>query len=252
MQLSERIGDALGRALAPVFTAVSRGRHARTFHPWGDLVRASAAPISSGSEPLEALGRALAGNALVRFSNALWKAARWPDALGCAISLIDPDGTPAQHLLFATIRRPWTMPFAPFSTMVGDYLANDYFAVSPFRAPGLDRIWLRLRSAHAPAKGLVDWAARRHRLSAAIDDGKGSLELGAATSPWGPFVPFARIELEALMVADPATLKFDPFLTGRGLHPIGFIHALRHGAYAGSRAGRHERAPLRLATTPRP
>ncbi len=234
MQLSERLGTALGRAIAPLFASTSRGRHARTFHPWGDLVRITVEPVPVDELRLVRLGRALAGQGIARFSNALWKAARWPDALGCAIALHDPK----QHLLFATIQRPWTTLLAPFSTHVENYLANDFFAVSPFRAPGLDRIWLRLHPEHPPPPGRHDWRERRARLQHAIASGEATLELAASPRPRGPFTAFARVTAHELYGADPPALVFDPFVNDRGVEPIGFIHALRKGAYAGSWRGR--------------
>ncbi|MBK7857496.1 MAG: hypothetical protein IPJ65_02500 [Archangiaceae bacterium] len=239
MDFAEHAGDALGRAVGPVFAAISRGRHSRTFHPRGDLARATIEPLLAQSSPLTALGRRLAGAGLIRFSNALWKHGRWPDALGCALACLDERGEAEQHLLFATIRRPWTMPFAPFTTAVGNYLANDYFAVSPFDAAGVSRIWLRLSPVRRATEQGRPWRERRNLLEDAISLGDAALLLSAAPGPWKPFVPFARITPTELLSADPPGLKFDPFLDRRGLTPVGFVHALRHGAYAGSRDGRH-------------
>jgi hypothetical protein len=234
VQLSERLGTALGRAIAPLFATTSRGRHARTFHPRGDLARITVEAMPVGDEALARLGRALTGEGIARFSNAFWKVAAWPDALGCAIALHEPK----QHLLFATIKRPWTTLLAPFSTHVENYLANDFFAVSPFRAPSLDRIWLRLHPEHAPPPGRHDWRERRARLQAAIASKAANLELAASPRPRGPFTAFARVTVLELYGADPPALVFDPFENGRGLEPVGFIHALRKGAYAGSWRGR--------------
>lgn len=159
MKTSERVGELLGELSGPMFKAVSHARGARTFHPRGDLVRVSMGPLHprghEWSVALTRLGEALAGPGLLRLSNALWKSERWPDALGAALAFVDEKGRPDQHLLMATIRRPWTMPFAPFGTNVSDYLANDYFGVSPFSAVGLPWMWLRLhpeeRSSAEPA-----------------------------------------------------------------------------------------------------
>ena len=256
MTPSERIGNRLGQMIAPLVNRVSHWREARTFHPRGDLARAHVDAIGAGA--LAPLGHALQGTALVRFSNALWKAARWPDALGCAISFGEPNADDEQHLLFATIRRPWTMPFSPFTTNVGHYLANDYFAVSPFEVPALtERRWLRITpEVKAAAPKASRWAERRDALSRSIDRGTATLLLQASSSPWGPWESAARIRLTELIAGDPPALAFDPFVDGRGVVPTGFIHAIRLGAYAGSRRGRaapapeavlHQAEPLRRA-----
>jgi hypothetical protein len=146
--VGERVGVALGWAAAPVFAVVSWARRARTFHPRGDAYLADVTPLPGGG----ALGEALAGFALVRFSGALWKS-RWEhlDVLGCALRFrrredasTAPDAGD-QDLLLATILRPWTMGLAPFTTDASDYLDNLYYAVSPFDVPGFGRAFLRLR-----------------------------------------------------------------------------------------------------------
>lgn len=250
MGSSERLGSIVGELSAPVFKRVSHARHARTFHPRGDLVRVRFEGVAlAGTDwlnALRALGSRLSGEGVARFSSALWKAPRWPDALGCAFAFVDARGHVDQHLLLATIRRPWTMPFAPFLTRVHDYLANDYFAVSPFTAPGLEKLWLRLHpepgpTAHypnsSPKGATTPGKTRRERLARQVDEHR-ALSLEASSSPWGPWTSFLLVTLGQLEAGDPPGLEFHPFLDGRGLVPRGFIHSLRHGAYAGSQAGR--------------
>lgn len=206
-------------------------------------MRALAPGGSPWAEALGRLGDRLTGQGLLRLSNALWKSAHWPDALGCALAFVDDEGRPEQHLLMATIRRPWTMPFAPFATKVHDYLSNDYFAVSPYSAPGLPWMWLRLhpqgRSPEAPE------LTRRELLMQQVEQHR-SLLLQGSESPWGPWTPFLRVSLREVLPGDPPGFEFDPFLDGRGLVPRGFVNALRKGAYAGSRKGRSPSHPAGL------
>ena len=242
MKSSERIGQVLGQVVAPAFAAVSGARGARTFHPRGDLAFAHVRPAEQSALP--DLARVLVGPAFVRFSSALWKSPRWPDVLGCALGFTRKGRSlkADQHLLFATIRRPWTMPFAPFTTAVGDYLANTYFGVSPFHAPGAERVYLKL--APQRARETAEWnsAPRQQRLAHDIESGHARLSLEAAPGPRGPWLPVVVIELFALAGEDPTDLRLDPFLDSRGVVPYGFVHALRHGAYAGSQAGRSHAA----------
>ena len=90
-----------------------------------------------GSPALADLASSLAGPALVRWSSAWWKRGDRTDVLGCAIRFgSDPfHAVPQpgdQDLLLATIRRPWSMAFAPWTTDFHDFLANHYYGVSPF------------------------------------------------------------------------------------------------------------------------
>jgi len=222
----ERAGEAMGVLAAPMFALTTALRRARTFHPRGDCADADVT-VAHGVPPQHrALAQRLSGNAFVRFSDALTKKkARWPDVLGCAVRFGGDSDDPAvdgdQDLLFATIRRPWTMPLSPFTTKVQDYLANDYFAVSPFSVPG-----------ERPSR---DGGRPFER---AIANGSAAFTLGIANGPWGPFAPLVTIQLVSVRLTDPATLRFDPFRSGRGIEPHGFVHSLRRGVYGASQRAR--------------
>ncbi len=242
---SSRAGVAVGWVIGPLFGLTSWLRRSRTFHPRGAVYHAWAAQHPAVAQELSPLAERLTGGALVRFSGALWKRAESvPDVLGCAIRLRDgnsgdsDDAAPAegdQDLLFATIRRPWTMPFAPFTTAVHDYLANDYFAVSPFDA-GLPRsVYLRLHPVEANREG---GGSRKDRLARAVARHDAVLELEASYGPFGPWAPLITLVLQRPARVDPERLRFRPFRSGRGLMPRGFVHSLRVGVYALSQGAR--------------
>jgi hypothetical protein len=242
-------GLIAGYAVAPLFALVSFLRQARTFHPRGPCFHASVQKDDAAPAELGPLAERLLGQALVRFSGALWKRARaLPDVLGCAVRFRrhDTDDASAeaddQDLLFATIRRPYTMLFSPFTTRVDDYLANDYFAVSPFDV-GLSRpVYFRLTPQGAvPAAG----ETRDQRLITRVERAGARLRLELAASPFGPWTPLLSIALQRLSHVDGEALRFRPFRQGRGLHPRGFIHALRLGVYVLS-----QRARPRLGSGP--
>lgn len=241
-----RLGFAAGWLVAPIFFATSMLRHARTFHPSGPTFHAIVTRHPGVPEELATLADRLEGRALVRFSGALWKRARrTPDVLGVAIRLRrDALDTPEpaaddQDLLFATIRRPWTMGLAPFTTKAEDYLANDYFAVSPFDAPERERLFFRLHPAHLSSS---TEGTREERLGAEVERGGATLDIEVGARPFGPWSPIATIALEREAKVDGEALRFLPFRHGRGLRPRGFIHALRAGVYALSQRARPEHA----------
>lgn len=275
----ERAGEVMGVAAAPFFAMTSALRRARTFHPRGDCADADVSIADGVPQQYRVLAERLSGNAFVRFSDALTKKkARWPDVLGCAIrfggDVDDPAVDGDQDLLLATIKRPWTMPFSPFTTRVNDYLDNDYFAVSPFsvatsRAGGNGtaepRVYFRLRpiskepgalitteSPTGPISSLRASSAksrrsrseqRRRRFERAIANGSAVFTLGIAHGPWGPFAPLVRVQLVSVRLTDPASLRFDPFRSGRGIEPHGFVHALRRGVYGASQRARTLKTP---------
>jgi hypothetical protein len=240
------VGTALGRAAgwaaAPFFAAVSFARRARTFHPRGPVFHAEVSPHATVPSHLRALGERLSGPALVRFSGALWKKTESvPDVLGCALRVrrtkeetAEPAGDD-QDLLFATIRRPWTMPFSPLTTNRRDYLANDYFAVSPFDV-GLEHdVYLRL---HPERHSTTHEGTRSDRLARAVMRGEARLVLEAAQKPFGPWTPVAAVVIERDAAVDGEALRYRPFREGRGVRPRGFVHALRKAVYPASQSAR--------------
>jgi hypothetical protein len=214
------------------------------FHPMGLLCVARVEAVTH--DPVaRAVAERLGSAALVRWSSAWWKQREWLDVLGCALrftneprSLIAAAGD--QDLLFATIRRPWTLAFSPLSTRYHDFLANNYYAVSPFEVAGLGRIEWRIR----PEPQLLH-GSRSQKLRDAVLGGNAALTL--EWSPYRPpwrafddrtFQPLARITLSELLEDDPQRLRFDPFRAGRGVQPVGFIHGLRRASYAASQLAR--------------
>jgi hypothetical protein len=242
--LAEPLGRVAGLALAPWTAAASALRRGRTFHPAGVVVRGEVEAIARG--PWARLGRALEGHALVRLSAALFRGRSWPDVLGCAVRFTRTRPVDAgaregdQDLLTATIRRPWTMAFSPFTTDRTDHLANDFFGVSPFRVDEGVVEW-RLR----PERPSPPGADRVRRLEAAMAAGAAHLVVGVRRWPGvlvvgdtPPFEPVARIRLVEPIDVDQDALRFDPFRTGRGVVPTGFVHGLRKAAYAASQRAR--------------
>jgi hypothetical protein len=238
-------GVVFGWALSPAFGLASFARQSRVLHPRGVTYRATVLTHDKAPLELRGLGRRLSGPALIRFSAALWKSREdWPDVLGCAIRLRGDErdtaeaGADDQDILFATIQRPWTMPFAPFMTNVRDYLGNDYLGVSPFDA-GLDqRLYLRLRPDH---RARFQQGNRATRLAREVEKGRANLTLGASEGPYGPWLPVASISIQRVAHVDGEALRFHPFRQGRGIRPLGFVHGLRRGPYASSQAARPRR-----------
>ncbi|HWA74063.1 MAG TPA: hypothetical protein VG937_17090 [Polyangiaceae bacterium] len=215
------------------------------FHPAGILCRARVEIVTE--EPhLRAVAERLQGSALVRLSSALWKAHEWPDVLGCAlrfsenIERVVPLASD-QDLLLATIRRPWTLPFAPLSTRYQDFFENCYYAVSPFEVPPLGRVEWRL----VPEPGSSSELHREDRLLHRLAAGTANflLECARYRSPWKafderPFRPVVRVRALEVSELDQEALRFDPFQAGRDLTPVGFVHSLRRATYASSQQAR--------------
>ena len=205
------------------------------FHPEGVVYRAGVEAIP-GRFP--GFSRRLEGSALLRLSTAWWRGGtEWMDALGIALRLGKDPGVSArpgdQDLLFATIRSPWTTPFAPLTTEQHDFLANDYYAVSPFDVAGVGRAKLRLVSSR-PRR--LRSRKREQRLAEAVERAEAWLRLEMkAGAAWEPV---AHIVLEERIEVDQQRLRFSPFRDGKGITPRGFVHGLRRATYLLSQAAR--------------
>ncbi|HEY3451273.1 MAG TPA: hypothetical protein VGK67_33250 [Myxococcales bacterium] len=247
MELARKAGLVAGFLLGPLAAAGARARMSRLFHPTGVVYRASVRPLAAfDSDP--ALSQDLAGPALVRLSAAWWKQREWPDVLGVAIRFrrswqVDAEREPDDFdLLLATVRKPWTTLLAPLTTRQHDFLANDYYGVSPFRSAGQGVVDLRLVS-ESRARG--PRADRWAKLDWAVERGLGAfrLEVRAGRSAWRPI---ARVTLVERVKVDQARLRFSPWLAGRGLSPAGFVQAMRPAAYLLAQAARG------VTSSPRP
>jgi hypothetical protein len=247
--LGHRLGILCGWLVSPLFGLTSGLRRARTFHPRGPVFHARASRHVATPLALQELADRFTGDVLVRFSGALWKnePSLLPDVLGCALRVRRARRESAlataddQDLLFATIRRPWTMPLSPWTTDAHNYLANDYFAVSPFLSQEVTQpFYLRLHPAGSqPAHA----DTRAARIAQAVRAGAVALDIEHSTRPFGPWQPLSQVRLECAAEIDGEALRFQPFRTGRGIQPYGFIHALRRGVYSISQRSRptHER-----------
>lgn len=235
--------------MAPFTGTISGLRRSRMFHPRGLTCRAEVQIATRDANALRVAER-LGTSALLRWSSAWWKRREWPDVLGCAVRFTtEPDSVVArsgdQDLLFATIRRPWTLPFAPLTTRQHDFLANDYYAVSPFEVEPLGRIEWRLR---CESNASTDRAARPERLHAAVAEHRGVvLEWAPYRKPWRAFDgrafrPLVRLVMTELIEIDQERLRFDPFRAGRGIDPVGLIHGARRATYLASQVARPGRA----------
>lgn len=236
--LGERLGEAAGALLAPLTGLGSLARRARLFHPDGIVLDAVAHPVASDVGARLAANR-LSGPVLARFSAAWWRDREWPDLLGLALRFGEAPGADPrpgdQDLLLATVRSPWRIPLAVLSTKRHDFLENQYFAVSPFDVDGVGRADLRV--VPVVGDGHVGHT-RDEKLIAAALTGTARIELQLRRRGTREWLPVVELLLGGEIVVPPRTLVFSPFRDGRGLHPRGFVHALRRATYEASQSVR--------------
>jgi hypothetical protein len=211
------------------------------FHPEGQTFSGRAIPVPG---PLGSIGEQLAGRVLARCSAALSRSGRERfEVLGIALRFRPGEGPPLDHLptiddqdlLFATVRSPFELLLAPLLTDASDFIRNRYWGVSPFTVHEHGRVELRL----SPIAPLAFPGSRGSRLREAVAAGCAAWWLEARRTLTPRWHRVARIVLERPVVVDDRALRFDPFRTGCGLMPVGFVHSLRRAVYDASQRARY-------------
>jgi hypothetical protein len=245
MRMVDAIGRAIGGLISPVTWMGSLMRAARLFHPDGVVYRADVVPLASEGE-MGKLAHRMEGPALVRLSGGLWRwrggqTERRPDVLGVAVRFRRSSKVEAvaragdQDLLFESSRSLWTLPLASFTTDRSDFLANEYYGMQPFDVRELGKVKLRLVPLHPAPAG----RNRRERLEHAVAAGDAALRLEVRTAGGSDsWTELANIVLRGKAELDQQALRFDPFRTGLGIVPAGWINKTRLAAYAASASGR--------------
>ncbi len=242
----ERLGEAVGRWLAPAAYAIARLRGARTFHPAGVTFSGHAVAVPG---PLGSIGEQLAGRVLARCSAALSRRGRERfDLLGIALRFRPGAGPPLDHvpsiddqdLLFATARSPLTLGLALLVTDAGDFVGNRYWAMSPFTVREHGRVELRLSPVDERGESPMRTSGSREaRLRRAVAAGHAAWWLEARRTLTARWHRVAKITLERPVTVDDRALRFDPFRAGGGVMPVGFVHSLRRATYDASQRARY-------------
>lgn len=230
--------------LSWVFFLLSFLRRARFFHPTGVVYSAMAwpAPALTSVASVEVAER-LSGAALVRFSGGLFKQKGKrvrKDSLGLGVRFHGQPGPcrtnapGGQDLFLVSFQSFGVMAQDIKATDCNDYLANTYWAITPYEVEGLGRVSLRITaSGGAGAVG----AERDERLEDAVRAGAASLRLEMA--PWGTtdYQPLAELRLGRRVELEDE-LRLTPRAAGGGLRPTGFLQGLRVAPYAASHLAR--------------
>jgi hypothetical protein len=248
-------GVFFGLPLSGVFFLLSFLRGARFFHPSGVVYSARAwpAPGLASVAGVEVAER-LAGCSLVRFSGGLFKQKGKGvrrDSLGLGVRFQGqpgpcPTNAPGGQDLFLVSFQSFALIAQDIkATNPNDYLANTYWAITPYEVEGLGRVSLRITASGAGGRG----AARDERLEDAVRAGVARLRLEMA--PWrtNDYQPLAELHLDSRVELEDE-LRLTPRASGSGLRPIGFLQGLRVAPYAASHLARRllKRAPRRAST----
>jgi hypothetical protein len=241
---SGKLMDAVGYAAGAPFALAAAIRGGKAVHPHGAVHAATIAISGSPDAPPAATLLAEPGEhrALVRFSRSIGLPRPLPDLLGMSIRMPDVHG-PGRHQDFMLVSSA-DMPIVHHAFLpAADVWERPYTSSLPYRAG--DDLFLvgALPDEDGPRP---DGEHELDRLAKAAATGELRFALAVA-SPMGRFRPVGEIHVGERLPAELDAIQMNPFNTGGGLEPAGFLNRLRDYAYPLSQAGWRKRqagAPL--------
>jgi hypothetical protein len=247
---------AAGPILAAGFYSLAALRRRRSLHPTGTGYQGwLQVPNESLPRPGVPLFQAGATHqALLRFSRGAGLPEPLPDALGVAIKLPDAHGPGADQdlLLTSSTDRPLLRRLLFPAT---SFVRGAFSTALPYDL-GSERVVLLLVPVVTSARGSADGGGQRAgggalaELRAATADGL-KFELRTARS-LGRSQPLATVTVGPPLSADQTeALRFNPWTTGPGIHPSGWLNLLRDGAYRSSQRGRMRATRQAASLSPR-
>jgi hypothetical protein len=234
---------AAGPAAAAGFSALAALRRRRSLHPTGVGYRGRLVIRDNdpGRPGVSLFRPGAAYPALLRFSRGAGLPEPLPDALGVAIKLPDAHGPDADQdlLLTSSTDRPLLRRLL---FPARSFLRGAFSTALPYDLGG-EQVVLLLVPVRAADRRSASAGPRRRtggafsELRAAAVDGL-CFELRAAGSV-GRSRPIAILTVgEPLPAKEAEMLRFNPWTTGPGIRPSGWLNLLRAAAYRASQRGR--------------
>jgi hypothetical protein len=235
---------AAGPVVAAGFYTLAALRRRRSLHPTGVGYQGRLrVPDERPPRPGVPLFQAGATHpVLVRFSRGAGLPEPLPDALGVAIKLPDAHGPGVDQdlLLTSSTDRPLLRRLL---FPARSFVRGAFSTALPYDL-GSERVVLLLVPAPFNAGRSAGGGGRRPvgglaELRAVAANGL-EFELRTARS-FGRSQPLATVTVDAPLPADQTEgLRFNPWTTGPGIHPSGWLNLLRDAAYQASQRGRNQ------------
>lgn len=226
-------GEAGGMLLGGLLAALAAVRRGKAVHPAGAVHRAELEVAGVAHAPRDSSLLVTPGRhpAIVRFSRSVGLPRPLPDLLGMSLRVLDCYGSGAhQDLLMVTST---DHPLGHFVFLPAtDVWQRPYSSSLPYRA-GDERFLIgALPVPDGPRSGGDDELVR---LGRAVAEGGLRFELAVAAVR-GRFRPVATLRVGTRLPPALDALRFNPWNTGGGLEPAGWLNATRRRAYPMSQA----------------
>lgn len=220
--------DAAGYGTGAILAGMAGARGGKAVHPAGVAHRGRLVVHGGAGAPegSDLLGHEGEWPALVRFSRSVGFPRPIPDLLGISLRIVDAYGTDRhQDLLMVT---SVDLPILHHAFVpAADTQQRVYSSSLPYRAGGETFLVGALPDPSSPRPSGDDEFDRLDKAAAT-----GRLVFGLGVAPvLGRFRRIASLHVEERLPPVFDALRFNPFNTGGGLAPTGFLNLLRDYAY---------------------
>jgi hypothetical protein len=222
------LGEAAGLSIGAVLGTVAAVRRGKAVHPDGVVyeARLSIAGDSAAPQAAELLSQAGEHPAIARFSRSVGLPRPLPDLLGLSIRVPDAygRGRPQDFLLVTSADYPLLHHiFLP----ARDVQQRPYTSSLPYRAKDdLFLVGAVPRASSPRASGRDEF----ERLEAAAATGRLAFDLAVA-SIGGRFRTVGGLHIGRRLTHQLDALRFNPWNTGGGMEPAGWLNGARDRAY---------------------
>ena len=216
--------DAAGFAVGGVLAGLAAARRGKAVHPHGAVYEAELV-VPGQDDALagtELFGSAGSHAAIVRFSRSLGLPRPLPDLLGMSIRVPDAYGA-GRHQDFLMVTSVDAPVVHHVFVPAGDVQQRLYSSSLPYRVGDRSLLVGALPRTDSPRP---DGGNELERLAAAAATGELVFDLAVAEA-WGRFRPVAELRVGDPLPAEADALLFNPWNSGGGLEPSGFLNRLR-------------------------
>ena len=222
------VGEAAGLAIGAVLAAVAGVRRGKAVHPDGVVYDARLAVAGDPAAPqaAELLARRGEHRAIARFSRSVGLPRPLPDLLGLSLRVLDAYGEGA-HQDFLLVTSADYPLLHHFFLPARDVQQRPYTSSLPYRAG--DDLFLvgAVPRSDSPRAGGRD---EFERLEAAASTGRLAFDVAVAQVS-GRFRTVGTLHIDRRQRQELDALRFNPWNTGGGMEPAGWLNGARDRAY---------------------
>ena len=232
-EASPRGASSAGAAAGLVLGLVAAGRRGKPVHPAGVVHRGELTVHGAAHSPRGSTLLSLPARhpAVVRFSRSVGLPQRFRDLLGMSIRVLHCYGT-GRHQDLLLVSSADLPVVHHFFLPAADFQERPYTSSLPYRAGSQRFLVGALPRRDSPRP---DGADDLQRLCRAALTGSLSFDL-AVSSLMGRMCAVAELRIGARLGPELDALRFNPWITGGGLRPAGWLNAMRRNAYPMSQA----------------